>query len=392
MSVVESSRNTKAKLTYGIEPYDVIIVGGGPAGSTCAYYLVRHGLKTLILDKAEFPRVKLCAGWITPHVWKYVGIKPEDYPLGIWKFNHVNLHFRKKNYKKAARGYFIRRREFDEFLIRRSKAVVVEGHHVRKIIQDQNNYWIVDGKFKARHLIGAGGTHCPVARTIFPKNKKPLCGTQEKEFRSKKDEISKCRIGEDGEPHILLHNDMRGYSWNVPKTEWINIGSGTKMAVEVKSAWQKARAFFESEGTIPATSGLVLDKMKGHGYSSYSLQNLQHSQKENVFLIGDALGLAQPLTGEGILPAVLSGKLCAHAIITDDPLSYRKSLNSHPIFKDYRILASLQRLSSKIWKRKNATSKKGSRLLNDFIVSTFVSLFSGKRSMLRRLIAFLIYH
>ncbi len=45
---------------------DVIIVGGGPAGSSCAWRLARHGVKPLVLDRASFPRLKLCAGWITP--------------------------------------------------------------------------------------------------------------------------------------------------------------------------------------------------------------------------------------------------------------------------------------------------------------------------------------
>ncbi len=45
---------------------DVLIVGGGPAGSACAQRLIRHGLDVLILDKAEFPRQKPCAGWVTP--------------------------------------------------------------------------------------------------------------------------------------------------------------------------------------------------------------------------------------------------------------------------------------------------------------------------------------
>jgi flavin-dependent dehydrogenase len=51
-----------------VETYDAVIVGGGPAGSTCARQLVSAGWKTLVVDKAQFPRVKLCAGWITPRV------------------------------------------------------------------------------------------------------------------------------------------------------------------------------------------------------------------------------------------------------------------------------------------------------------------------------------
>src|SRR5437868_2993651 len=58
---------------------DVLIVGGGPAGSTCARHLVRAGLDVLIADKAEFPRDKVCAGWITPEVVRTLELDLESY-------------------------------------------------------------------------------------------------------------------------------------------------------------------------------------------------------------------------------------------------------------------------------------------------------------------------
>src|SRR5690606_2354850 len=58
---------------------DVLIVGGGPAGSSCARALVRAGLDVLVLDKSEFPRDKVCAGWITPQVVQELGVDLEDY-------------------------------------------------------------------------------------------------------------------------------------------------------------------------------------------------------------------------------------------------------------------------------------------------------------------------
>ena len=51
-----------------MESHEVIVVGGGPAGSTCAWRLRQSGIDVLVLDKAAFPRTKLCAGWITPQV------------------------------------------------------------------------------------------------------------------------------------------------------------------------------------------------------------------------------------------------------------------------------------------------------------------------------------
>ena len=62
-----------------MERFDVLVVGGGPAGSTLAYYLSGSGLKTAIMDKENFPRQKVCAGWVTPAVMQELKIDLEDY-------------------------------------------------------------------------------------------------------------------------------------------------------------------------------------------------------------------------------------------------------------------------------------------------------------------------
>ena len=61
---------------------DALIVGGGPAGATCAEALHRRGLDVIVLDKATFPRPKLCAGWITPAVFQTLRIDPAEYGRG----------------------------------------------------------------------------------------------------------------------------------------------------------------------------------------------------------------------------------------------------------------------------------------------------------------------
>ena len=83
------------------------------------------------------------------------------------------------------------------------------------------------------------------------------------------------RAGRDGEPELLLHDDLRGYSWNVPKTDWLNVGSGTVEPHEVRAAWQKARAHFSAAGHVPAESAAELDAMKGHTYYLFDPAHLE---------------------------------------------------------------------------------------------------------------------
>src|SRR5665213_109029 len=373
--------------------YDAIIVGGGPAGSTCASVLVKSGIKTLLLDRGNFPRVKLCAGWISPPIWKVLGLSPNEYTRGIWKWDKVHINFRGKKYTVKSSGYFVRRYEFDDFLLKRSNVQTIEGYNVRQIEKDSEGFWIIDNQYRAKYLIGAGGTHCPVARALFPEKENLQCGTQEREFEGNGDEIASTRAGEDGEPEILLHDDMKGYSWNVPKGNWLNVGTGTKVAREVVAAWNKARAFFEGDGpngTIPLSSRPMLDKMKGHGYIIFERDHLKNCQSGNAFLIGDALGLAQPMTGEGILPSVISGKICATAIAEGVPEKYTERLKSHPVIYDYRILHAIQSLAKKTSKEKKAAPYRKSSFRDKIIVKVFAILFSGRPIPGSRLIAKLV--
>ena len=361
--------------------FDAIIVGGGPSGSTCASILVKSGVKTLLLDRATFPRVKLCGGWLSNPFWDVIGIAPGEYTSQLWKFDHVHIHFHGKKYSIKSTGYFIRRYQFDEFLLKRSKVQTIE-HNVRQIEKDSEGYWVIDNQFRAKYLIGAGGTHCPVARYMFPRAKNLQCGTQEKEFEGDLSEITACRVGKDGEPEILLHDDMKGYSWNVPKGNWLNVGTGTLKASDVLPAWSKARTFFEGNGTpgtIPVASRPVLEKMKGHGYVFFDTSHLDFCQADNVLIIGDALGLAQPLTGEGILPAVLSGKLCATAIAEGVPEMYKERLRTHPIIIDYHFLHTIQSRSKKFFKNKKGKQPGKSWLRDKIVVRVFALMFSGKQ-------------
>ena len=155
------------------------------------------------------------------------------------------MRYRGDDHAVSCRGWFIRRFELDDFLLRTSGAelhlgVAGQGHRARR---RRAGRWSVAG-LRAPHLIGAGGTHCPVARLLAPPRPSGPVGVQEHEFRADPDAVARARIGRDGEPELLLHDDLRGYSWNVPKTDWLNVGSGTVDPHEVRAAWLRAREHF----------------------------------------------------------------------------------------------------------------------------------------------------
>ncbi|MEM9492568.1 MAG: NAD(P)/FAD-dependent oxidoreductase, partial [Myxococcota bacterium] len=317
-----------------VQTYDAIIIGGGPAGSTCARFLTRSGARVVILDRNRFPRVKLCAGWLSRPVCDVMEIAPDRYPRGLWPWERCHVHYGERRYTIAARGYFIRRYEFDDYLLRSSGADIVEGHSVRDMVRDGDR-WVIDGRYAAPVLIGAGGTHCPVARTLFDgvgarAGRRPV-GVQEHEFSCESAAVARHLSGRDGEPELLLHGDLRGYSWNIPKTDWINIGCGTINPREVRAAWTRARDYFEDQGQVPPQAQAALDHMKGHSYYLFHDEHLDHAARpDGAYLVGDALGLAQPLTAEGILPAILSGRLCAEAVAAGAPERYGPLLRDHP--------------------------------------------------------------
>ena len=100
--------------------FDAIVVGGGPAGSSCAWQLRRRGVKTLILEKAAFPRLKLCAGWITPEVMVDLEMDLATYPYRFLTFDVTQIHLYGLTFKQRSPQHSIRRYEFDDWLLRRS--------------------------------------------------------------------------------------------------------------------------------------------------------------------------------------------------------------------------------------------------------------------------------
>ncbi|MBZ0217348.1 MAG: NAD(P)/FAD-dependent oxidoreductase [Fimbriimonadaceae bacterium] len=294
---------------------ETIIVGGGPAGSTCGWHLTRHGREALILDKSPFPRLKLCAGWISEKVMTDLEFDETTYPHQILKLDirtHIRgLPFSFRGLPTPGANYSIRRTEFDDWLLQRSNTPFVE-HNVKKIRRDGDLY-VIDEQYSCRYLIGAGGTMCPVRRVMFPgkRTKRRQIATLEKEFKYPARNDT-CHL-------YFLYRRLLGYSWFVPKGNgFVNIGIGGKSHYFKKSGTNIHDHFRLFLGDLVTQKLLDRDtaenlKDTGHPYFLFTWKG--EIKDGNCFLIGDSAGLASVDMGEGIGPAIESGLLTAREIM-----------------------------------------------------------------------------
>ncbi|HSP98828.1 MAG TPA: NAD(P)/FAD-dependent oxidoreductase [Candidatus Dormibacteraeota bacterium] len=295
---------------------DAVIIGGGPAGSTAAWALRRQGADVLVWDRKPFPRDKICAGWITPHVVAALQLDLDEYAAGGRTCQPIRGFQVSRQGDREARvrypdvvSYGIRRCEFDHYLLSRSAARQRLGEPVRSLVR-RDGAWIVNDEVRAPVILGAGGHFCPLAQQLGARlgHGEPVIAAQEAEFAIPAGR-GDYRIEPDL-PEIFFTRDLRGYGWVFRKGDHINIGLGRqgneKLAEHVTDfvAWLAAR------GTVPATLG---GKLRGHPYLLYG-QAPRPLSGEGALLIGDAAGLAYPKSGEGIRPAVESALLAAHTV------------------------------------------------------------------------------
>lgn len=314
---------------------DVIIIGGGPAGSMCAWKLKQAGMDCIILDSAEFPRTKLCAGWIPPDISKLLQLK--RYPHKMITFRKI--HFNILGFKIISKTlqYSIRRFEFDHWLLKRSKAEVYR-HKVKELKQTSNEY-IIDGKYRCKYIVGAGGTHCPVYRKFFRKQNPRSIGSlvlaMEEEFKYDYKDAN-CHLW-------FFENKLPGYAWYVPKgNNYINIGIGGFVSKTGSGTIKEQWIYFTKK--LAKLSLIKGHKFKPRGYVYYVNNKSIKWHQGNAFIIGDSAGLATQDLAEGIGPAVRSGMLAAKSIITGKRYSLKHiSKNSESFFN-----ASLIKLGIRI--------------------------------------------
>ncbi len=310
---------------------DVLIVGGGPAGSALARKLSRNGLDALILDKATFPRDKVCAGWITPAALDLLEVDRAAYARSrvLQEFTgfRTALIGRREILTRydTPISYGIRRAEFDHYLLGRSGARLRLGEPLRSL-ERKNGSWIANGTIRAPLVVGAGGHFCPVARFLRGNTRgAAVVAAQEAEFEMDEMQQHDCTVRADT-PELYFCADLKGYGWLVRKGNFLNIGLGREDGGDFRGTMTAFLDFLQGKRTIPAGTR---ERMKGHAYLLYRGVR-QGVIDDNVVLIGDAAGLAHPKSGEGIRPAVESALLAADAILACNRDYRRSRLMQYP--------------------------------------------------------------
>lgn len=295
---------------------DCLVVGGGPSGSSCARALVHSGRDVLVLDKAGFPRDKVCAGWITPTIVEELDIDLDDYrsartlqPITGFRTGLIGGRQISTQYVRVV-SYGIRRCEFDHYLLARSGARLRLGEPF-KCLRREQDHWIVNDEIRTPLVVGAGGHFCPVARQVAnPLDEQSVVLAQEIEFEMSPQETVECRVQPEI-PELYFCDDLRGYAWCFRKGNFLNIGLGREQESQLAA---HVASFCESLVKLGRVPLGATHRFHGHAYRLYRGQPRQ-ATVDGVVLIGDSAGMAYPQSGEGIRPAIESGLLAAAAII-----------------------------------------------------------------------------
>jgi menaquinone-9 beta-reductase len=293
---------------------DVLIVGGGPAGSTCARVLRSAGWNVIVADRARFPRDKVCAGWLTPGVFDLLDLDPAEYraegltlqEISSFRTGVIGAGLIETKYPRIV-SYAVRRCEFDDFLLRRANVCVLQQKPIVSLRRNGGT-WIANDEIQAPIVIGAGGHFCPVARHLRggADTARPVVA-KEAEFR-----LAGGGAGDPSEaPELFFCRDLEGYAWYVRKGDYVNVGIGRRDSRDFGDHVKSFAAFLEATRGLRRSADL---QWRGHAYFAAGV-GPRPLIGAGMLLIGDAAGLAYPESGEGIHPAIESGRVAAETLI-----------------------------------------------------------------------------
>jgi len=309
-----------------VQRFDVAVVGAGPAGSTAAYRLAAAGKRVLLVDKARFPRDKPCGGGLTLRAVKQLPFSVEPVVEDVVDRFELRLGYG-SSFERASTEplcFMTQRRRLDDFLARTAADAGAE-------FRDGVTMTVDELRRAADVIVGADGVNGMTARAFELARDHghgvALEGNAPLDARYR------------GRLVLELGVVPGGYGWVFPKGDHVNFGVGGW-----ESEGPKLRAHLRRLCEVHGADFDALTDLRG--YRLPFRRATSTFAREDVLLVGDAAGLIDPLSGDGMYEAFVSGRIAAEQILAGDLAPYQE-----------RVVAELGPLHAASWTAKYALDR-----------------------------------
>jgi geranylgeranyl reductase family protein len=325
-----------------VERFDVLVVGAGPAGSTTAYRLARAGARVLLVDRARFPRDKPCGGGLTMRAVRLLPFSVEpvvedrssDFTFGL-DFKH---HFQRQ--ARAPLVLMTQRSRLDQFLAEQAADAGADFRDGVKLTGLDVNDGAVEAtvggsRIHARALIAADGANGTTARAAGIDDDRDYGVALEGNLPNEAIDAERYR----SRLFLELGVVPGGYGWVFPKGDHVNVGVGgwAREAPTLRGHLSRfCREYELDEGRLESVRGFRLPLIKP----------TTELARGRVALVGDAAGLVDPLSGDGMYEAFVSARLAADSVLRRELDGYEPALERE-----------LARTLSASWKAKYALER-----------------------------------
>jgi geranylgeranyl reductase family protein len=309
--------------------YEVVVVGAGPAGSTAAKNLAENNIKVLLIDKETFPRDKPCGGGLPIRTLKRFPYLEKNNLIDSYSstlyFHTPSLQYTVDIVKNQPFVAMVLREKFDAGLVNlaiKSGAIFLAGKTVvdLKTKNDRVQVRLNDGTtIDTLYVIAADGMWSPLTKHFYGSQNMHNIGICVVEEYPLSKTIMDRFFGAQRCIHIHMNVfGMVGYGWVFPKKEHVNIGLAEfRQAITPKTGKKNLRTLYAQYLSLLKEKNIIPDNLEStalHG-GVFPTIPMEQTHTPRALLCGDAGGLTNPLTGEGIYYAMVSGEIASKTLM-----------------------------------------------------------------------------